>query len=165
MLTDQNPSPKPSPFTDKRQIEPIWYSGSFVHKRFELGGWTNEATEPCMVFSQRRSYLIGYTLSPNMRALCKIVKFALQRPYTFVIVALLIAVFGIASILKTPTGLKPSGDWLLVPTTYSRSPISLKREEEVETRLRSQVLSSFPDRISGIHSRVYALILIIGWNI
>jgi multidrug efflux pump subunit AcrB len=32
-----------------------------------------------------------------------IVRFALQRPYTFVIVALLIAIFGIASILKTPT--------------------------------------------------------------
>jgi multidrug efflux pump subunit AcrB len=32
-----------------------------------------------------------------------IVRFALQRPYTFVIVALLIAIFGVASIMTTPT--------------------------------------------------------------
>ena len=31
-----------------------------------------------------------------------IVRFALKRPYTFVIVALLIAIFGVASILTTP---------------------------------------------------------------
>jgi CzcA family heavy metal efflux pump len=36
-----------------------------------------------------------------------IVRFALQRPYTFVIVAVLIAIFGIASILRTPTDILP----------------------------------------------------------
>src|ERR1700746_618235 len=36
-----------------------------------------------------------------------IVRFALQRPYTFVIVALLIAIFGISAILKTPTDILP----------------------------------------------------------
>src|ERR1700688_360942 len=36
-----------------------------------------------------------------------IVRFALQRPYTFVIVALLIAIFGVASIATTPTDILP----------------------------------------------------------
>src|SRR6266481_72243 len=36
-----------------------------------------------------------------------IVRFALKRPYTFVIVALLIAIFGVTSIVPTPTDLLP----------------------------------------------------------
>src|ERR1700733_410613 len=36
-----------------------------------------------------------------------IVRFALKRPYTFVIVALLIAIFGVASIVTTPTDILP----------------------------------------------------------
>ena len=39
-----------------------------------------------------------------------IVRFALQRPYTFVIVAVLIGIFGIPSILKTPTDILPDID-------------------------------------------------------
>ena len=36
-----------------------------------------------------------------------IVRFALQRPYTFVIVAVLIAIFGVSSIATTPTDILP----------------------------------------------------------
>jgi multidrug efflux pump subunit AcrB len=36
-----------------------------------------------------------------------IVRFALERPHTFVIVALLIAIFGVASIVTTPTDILP----------------------------------------------------------
>ena len=36
-----------------------------------------------------------------------IVRFALKRPYTFVIVALLIAIFGVTSIVTTPTDILP----------------------------------------------------------
>ena len=36
-----------------------------------------------------------------------IVRFALKRPYTFVIVAVLIAIFGVASIVSTPTDILP----------------------------------------------------------
>ncbi|MGB0122251.1 MAG: efflux RND transporter permease subunit [Silvibacterium sp.] len=39
-----------------------------------------------------------------------IVRFAQQRPYTFVIVAVLIAIFGITSVLKTPTDILPDID-------------------------------------------------------
>jgi len=48
-----------------------------------------------------------------------IVRFALQRPYTFVIVAVLIAIFGIASILKTPTDILPDIDIPIVSVIWT----------------------------------------------
>jgi len=50
-----------------------------------------------------------------------IVRFALQRPYTFVIVAVLIAIFGIASILTTPTDILPDIDIPIVSVIWSYS--------------------------------------------
>ena len=50
-----------------------------------------------------------------------IVRFALQRPYTFVIVALLIAIFGIASILNTPTDILPDIDIPIVSVIWTYS--------------------------------------------
>ena len=48
-----------------------------------------------------------------------IVRFALQRPYTFVIVAVLIAIFGISSILKTPTDILPDIDIPIVSVIWT----------------------------------------------
>ncbi|MGB0125485.1 MAG: efflux RND transporter permease subunit [Silvibacterium sp.] len=50
-----------------------------------------------------------------------IVRFALQRPYTFVIVAVLIGIFGIASILKTPTDILPDIDIPIVSVIWMYS--------------------------------------------
>jgi multidrug efflux pump subunit AcrB len=50
-----------------------------------------------------------------------IVRFALQRPYTFVIVALLIAIFGISAILKTPTDILPDIDIPIVSVIWTYS--------------------------------------------
>ena len=50
-----------------------------------------------------------------------IVRFALQRPYTFVIVAVLIAIFGISSILKTPTDILPDIDIPIVSVIWTYS--------------------------------------------
>jgi multidrug efflux pump subunit AcrB len=50
-----------------------------------------------------------------------IVRFALQRPYTFVIVAVLIAIFGIASILNTPTDILPDIDIPIVSVIWTYS--------------------------------------------
>jgi multidrug efflux pump subunit AcrB len=50
-----------------------------------------------------------------------IVRFALQRPYTFVIVAALIAIFGIASILTTPTDILPDIDIPIVSVIWTYS--------------------------------------------
>jgi multidrug efflux pump subunit AcrB len=37
-----------------------------------------------------------------------IVKLALRRPYTFIVMAVLILIFGIASALRTPTDIFPN---------------------------------------------------------
>ena len=50
-----------------------------------------------------------------------IVRFALKRPYTFVIVALLIAIFGVASILTTPTDILPDIDIPIVSVIWTYS--------------------------------------------
>jgi multidrug efflux pump subunit AcrB len=50
-----------------------------------------------------------------------IVRFALQRPNTFVIVAVLVAIFGIASILKTPTDILPDIDIPIVSVIWTYS--------------------------------------------
>jgi CzcA family heavy metal efflux pump len=50
-----------------------------------------------------------------------IVRFALQRPYTFVIAAVLIAIFGIASILTTPTDILPDIDIPIVSVIWTYS--------------------------------------------
>src|SRR5580658_3685105 len=50
-----------------------------------------------------------------------IVRFALQRPYTFVIVALLIAIFGISAILTTPTDILPDIDIPIVSVIWTYS--------------------------------------------
>ena len=50
-----------------------------------------------------------------------IVRFALRRPYAFVIVAVLIAIFGIAAILKTPTDILPDIDIPIVSVIWTYS--------------------------------------------
>ncbi len=50
-----------------------------------------------------------------------IVRFALQRPYTFVIVAVLIAIFGTAAILTTPTDILPDIDIPIVSVIWTYS--------------------------------------------
>src|ERR1700733_10983691 len=50
-----------------------------------------------------------------------IVRFALKRPYTFVIVALLIAIFGVTSIVTTPTDILPDIAIPIVSVIWSYS--------------------------------------------
>jgi CzcA family heavy metal efflux pump len=50
-----------------------------------------------------------------------IVRFALQRPYTFVIVAVLIAIFGVTAILTTPTDILPDIDIPIVSVIWTYS--------------------------------------------
>jgi multidrug efflux pump subunit AcrB len=50
-----------------------------------------------------------------------IVRFALKRPYTFVIVAVLIAIFGVASIVTTPTDILPEIDIPIVSVIWTYS--------------------------------------------
>src|SRR5437667_8353981 len=48
-----------------------------------------------------------------------IVKLALRRPYTFIVMAVLILIFGVASALRTPTDIFPSIDIPVVSVVFS----------------------------------------------
>src|SRR3978361_1918098 len=48
-----------------------------------------------------------------------IVKLALRRPYTFIVMALLITIFGVASTVRTPTDIFPSIDIPVVSVVFS----------------------------------------------
>src|ERR1700709_1744483 len=48
-----------------------------------------------------------------------IVKLALRRPYTFVVMAVLIMIFGVASALRTPTDIFPNMDFPVVSVVFS----------------------------------------------
>jgi multidrug efflux pump subunit AcrB len=50
-----------------------------------------------------------------------ILRFALQRPYSFIIVAALVAIFGVASILQTPTDIVPDIDSPIVSVIWTYS--------------------------------------------
>src|SRR5438132_11662284 len=53
-----------------------------------------------------------------------IVKLALRRPYTFVVMALLIMIFGVASAVRTPTDIFPSIDIPVVSVVFSYTGLS-----------------------------------------
>src|SRR5258708_35100409 len=48
-----------------------------------------------------------------------IVKLALRRPYTFIVMALLIMIFGVASALRTPTDIFPNINIPVISVVFS----------------------------------------------
>lgn len=71
-----------------------------------------------------------------------IVRFALERPYTFVIVALLVAIFGVASIVTTPTDILPDINIPIVSVIWTYSGTGLKGDHP--SRRASQIQSYPP---------------------
>jgi multidrug efflux pump subunit AcrB len=53
-----------------------------------------------------------------------IVKLALRRPYTFIVMALLIMIFGVASALRTPTDIFPSINIPVISVVFSYTGLS-----------------------------------------
>src|ERR1041384_2131963 len=58
-----------------------------------------------------------------------IVRLALRRPYTFIVMALLIVMLGIASIRKTPTDIFPNIDIPVVSVVWTYSGLSTEEME------------------------------------
>jgi len=77
----------------------------------------------------------------------RIVRFALQRPYTFVIVALLIAIFGIASILRTPTDILPDIDIPIVSVIWTYSGMDA---DDMSKRIVAVCERALPTTVNGI---------------
>ena len=53
-----------------------------------------------------------------------VVRIALSRPYTFVVMALLILIFGVASALRTPTDIFPNINIPVISVVFSYTGLS-----------------------------------------
>ncbi len=85
-----------------------------------------------------------------------IVKVALSRPYTFVVLAILILISAPVVILRTPTDIFPNIDIPVVAVAWQYQGLS---PEEMEGRLTSayeRFLTTFVDNIDHIESTTYA---------
>src|SRR5947208_6920419 len=76
-----------------------------------------------------------------------IVRLALRRPYTFVVLALLIAVLGVASIVTMPVDIFPAIDIPVVNVIWSYSGLS---PTEMQDRIVSISERAFTTTVSGI---------------
>ena len=82
-----------------------------------------------------------------------IVKLALRRPYTFVVMSMLIAIMGVVTIRRMPTDIFPEIDIPVVAVIWTYSGIS---PEEMETRVVGnfeRVLVSTVNDIEHIESQ------------
>src|SRR5580698_3264619 len=95
-------------------------------------------------FSFRRARLVMW-----------IVRIALTRPYTFIILALLILIISPVVILRTPTDIFPNIDIPVVSVAWNYTGLN---PEELEGRLTTpyeKVLTTLVDNIEHIESTTY----------
>jgi len=84
-----------------------------------------------------------------------IVRLALNRPYTFIIMALLILILGSAMILRTPTDIFPNINIPVISVAWAYTGLD---PENIETRVTTpyeKVLTSLVDNIQHIESTSY----------
>jgi multidrug efflux pump subunit AcrB len=84
-----------------------------------------------------------------------IVKLALNRPYTFIVLALLIFVLSPLMILRTPTDIFPNIDIPVISVAWTYTGLN---PEDIEARLTTpyeKVLTSLVDNIEHIESTSY----------
>jgi multidrug efflux pump subunit AcrB len=85
-----------------------------------------------------------------------IIKVALNRPYTFIVLALLILILSAVTILRTPADIFPNIDIPVVAVAWTYTGLN---PEELEGRLTSpyeKVLTALVDNISHIESTTYS---------
>src|SRR5260370_17578355 len=84
-----------------------------------------------------------------------IVRLALNRPYTFIVLALLILILSPAVILRTPTDIFPNIDIPVISVAWTYTGLN---PEDIETRLTSpyeRTLTTFVDNIHHIEPPPY----------
>jgi multidrug efflux pump subunit AcrB len=85
-----------------------------------------------------------------------IVKLALRRPYTFVVMALLILLLGVASIRKTPTDIFPEIDIPVVTVVWQYPGLSPDQMAKQITTFNEYTISSAVDNVKNIESQTLA---------
>src|SRR5215203_1940375 len=82
-----------------------------------------------------------------------IVKLALNRPYTFVVVALLIVILGFAMIQQTPTDIFPNIDIPVISVIWNYKGLSARDMESQMTLFSEYSISSVVSDIKNIESQ------------
>jgi len=90
-----------------------------------------------------------------------IVKLALRRPYTFVVMALLILLLGIASIEKMPTDIFPEIDIPVVSVVWQYPGLSPDQMAKQITTFSEYTISSAVDNVKNIESQTLAGVSVI----
>ena len=90
-----------------------------------------------------------------------IVKLALRRPYTFVVMALLILLLGVASIRNTPTDVFPEIDIPVVTVVWQYSGLSADQMAKQITTFSEYTISSAVDNVKNIESQTLAGVAVI----
>src|SRR5947209_16482484 len=82
-----------------------------------------------------------------------IVRLALRRPYTFVVVALLILIAGVVSIFRTPTDIFPEIKIPVISVIWTYDGLSAEEFEKQMTVFSEFVLSSAVNDIQRMESQ------------
>jgi multidrug efflux pump subunit AcrB len=82
-----------------------------------------------------------------------IVRLALRRPYTFVVMAMLIAILGVLAILRTPTDIFPAIDIPVVSVIWSYTGISPKEMEGRIVTISERAMTTTVNGIEHIESQ------------
>jgi CzcA family heavy metal efflux pump len=90
-----------------------------------------------------------------------IVKLALRRPYTFVVVALLILLLGVTSIRNTPTDIFPEIDIPVVTVVWQYTGLSPDQMAKQITTFSEYTISSAVDNVKNIESQSLAGVSVI----
>ncbi len=90
-----------------------------------------------------------------------IVKLALRRPYTFVVMALLILLLGISSIRTTPTDIFPEIDIPVVTVVWQFPGFSADQMAKQITTFSEYTISSAVDNVKNIESQTLAGVAVI----
>lgn len=90
-----------------------------------------------------------------------IVKLALRRPYTFVVMALLILLLGITSIKKTPTDIFPEIEIPVVTVVWQYAGLSPDQMAKQITGFSEYTISSAVDNVKNIESQTLAGVSVI----
>src|SRR5258705_9994328 len=85
-----------------------------------------------------------------------IVKLALRRPYTFVVMALLILLLGVTSIKETPTDIFPEIDIPVVTVVWQYAGLSPDQMAKQITTFSEYTISSAVDNVKNIESQTLA---------
>src|ERR1039458_7527711 len=84
-----------------------------------------------------------------------IVRLALRRPYTFIVLAVLIVLLGVFTILRTPTDIFPAINIPVVSAVWTYTGLSAREVEQRILYVHERMIATLVDNIEHIESTAY----------